>query len=310
MVLHAPASVSSTASTRAGSPSVLTTIVPISGSLIRRRSSASSSSRNARSGQKRSPAAMMPRALMAATRSGARTVSVATRLSRSMSSVDGTSSEPRSSVDLGIERPKRDAWACAGRSDIARELLRARRPTRSLNWLVGYTASTRRHSTARLPLIPSATVPKKSARSRRTLRLSTTRVSPPVPGQDSKQRRFRQADSGVSVVHEEDLVAGERQLVSAARADAVDRGQELDAGMLARVLDREPGFVRELAEVHLPRMRRSAQHEDVRAGAEDALLEAGDDDRVQLPDARSAGAGPRQPARCRRRDRTEFSFSR
>ena len=36
-------------------------------------------------------------------------------------------------------------------------------------------------------------------------------------------------------------------------------------------------------------MRRSAQHEDVRAGAEDALLEAGDDDRVHLrmlePDA-------------------------
>jgi hypothetical protein len=51
-----------------------------------------------------------------------------------------------------------------------------------LNRLVGYTASTKRHSTARLPFTPSATVLKKSATSRRTCRLSTTRVRPPVPG--------------------------------------------------------------------------------------------------------------------------------
>ena len=35
---------------------------------------------------------------------------------------------------------------------------------------------------ARLPLMPSASVVNRSARSRRTLRLSTSRVSPPVPG--------------------------------------------------------------------------------------------------------------------------------
>ena len=100
--------------------------------------------------------------------------------------------------------------------------------------------------------------------------------------QDAQQRRLRQADRGIPVVHQQDLVAGERQLVAAAGADAVDRGEELEAGVLAGVLDREPCFVGELAEVHLPRVRRSAQHEDVRAGAEDALLEAGDDDRVDL----------------------------
>ena len=48
--------------------------------------------------------------------------------------------------------------------------------------------------------------------------------------------------------------------------------------MRAGVFNRQPGFVGELAEVHLPRVRRAAQHEDVRAGAEDALLQAGDDD--------------------------------
>ena len=42
---------SSAASTFAASPAVLTTTVPMCGSLTRRRSSASSSSRNARSGQ-------------------------------------------------------------------------------------------------------------------------------------------------------------------------------------------------------------------------------------------------------------------
>ena len=53
-------------------------------------------------------------------------------------------------------------------------------------------------------------------------------------------------------------------------------------GVRARVLDRQPRLVGELAEVHLPRVRRAAQHEDVGAGAEDALLQAGDDDGVDF----------------------------
>ena len=51
-----------------------------------------------------------------------------------------------------------------------------------MNVLRGAMESTSFHSTAWRPLTPSARVAKTSARSRRTWRLSTTRVSPPVPG--------------------------------------------------------------------------------------------------------------------------------
>jgi hypothetical protein len=46
----------------------------------------------------------------------------------------------------------------------------------------GTISSTRRQSSARLPRTPSSVVQNRSARSRRTLRLSVRRVSPPVPG--------------------------------------------------------------------------------------------------------------------------------
>src|SRR5262249_58493946 len=54
--------------------------------------------------------------------------------------------------------------------------------TASVNRERGTTSSTRPQSTARRPFTPSSVVQKKSARSRRTFRLSTNRVSPPVPG--------------------------------------------------------------------------------------------------------------------------------
>src|SRR5205823_618106 len=50
----------------------------------------------------------------------------------------------------------------------------------------GTTSSTSPHSTARWPLTPSSVVQKTSARSRRTRRLSTSRVSPPVPGRTAR----------------------------------------------------------------------------------------------------------------------------
>ena len=46
----------------------------------------------------------------------------------------------------------------------------------------GTTSSTSRHSTALIPRMPSSMEQNTSARSRRTLRLSVTRVRPPVPG--------------------------------------------------------------------------------------------------------------------------------
>jgi len=58
----------------------------------------------------------------------------------------------------------------------------ARAATASSNFEPATTSSTSRHSTARLPLTPSSVVQNTSAWSRRTLRLSATRVRPPVPG--------------------------------------------------------------------------------------------------------------------------------
>jgi ureidoacrylate peracid hydrolase len=52
-----------------------------------------------------------------------------------------------------------------------------------------YSKSTNRHSSACRPLTPSVFVENQSARSRRTLRLSTTRVRPPVPGSTAAPRR-------------------------------------------------------------------------------------------------------------------------
>ena len=71
--------------------------------------------------------------------------------------------------------------APAGRSDLAANSF-ARFATVSSSLEPGTTSSTSRQSTARLPLMPSSVVQKTSAWSRRTLRLSVTRVSPPVPG--------------------------------------------------------------------------------------------------------------------------------
>ncbi len=63
----------------------------------------------------------------------------------------------------------------------------ARAATRSPNTLRGATASTRRQSTACRPLMPSVRVANTSARSRRTQRLSTRRVRPPVPGRTARR---------------------------------------------------------------------------------------------------------------------------
>ena len=128
----------------------------------------------------------------------------------------------RVAVDRRRQRAERDAGPDAGRSDFAAKRLRARLATASWNLLVGYTASTKRHSTARLPRTPSVSVLKSSARSRRTLRLSTTRVRPPVPGSTPSSGVSGKPDRRAAIVDQENLVARQRQLVAAAGADAVD----------------------------------------------------------------------------------------
>jgi hypothetical protein len=50
-------------------------------------------------------------------------------------------------------------------------------------------------------------------------------------GQHAQQRHLGQADGAAAVVDQDDLVAGQRQLVAAAGAGAVDGGEELQAAV-------------------------------------------------------------------------------
>ena len=177
-------------------------------------------------------------------------------------------------------RGGRRARRWAGRS--GRRGPSARSRTTSAKRERGASASTSPHSTAWRPLLPSVRVAKTSARSRRTWRLSTTRVSPPVPGSTASSGTSGQRDGGGQVVDEDDLVAGQRQLVATARRGAV-HGRDPDlAGVRRGVLDAVAGLVGELAEVDLVVVRRPGQHLDVRPGAEHLLDAAGEHDGVDL----------------------------
>src|SRR5204863_5730547 len=101
-------------------------------------------------------------------------------------------------------------------------------------------------------------------------------------GQHAKQRRLRQADGRIAIVDEKNVVARERQLVAAAGANAVERREKTQSRLRAGVFEGEPRLVGVFAEVDLPAVARLAQHHDVRAGAEHAILEAGDYDRVNF----------------------------
>ena len=90
-------------------------------------------------------------------------------------------------------------------------------------------------------------------------------------GKHPQERHFGQRDGRTAVVGQQDAVAGERQLVAAPGRRAAHRAEVALAGVLAGVLDRQPGLVRELAEVHLQLVRGGAEHADVGAGAEDAV---------------------------------------
>jgi hypothetical protein len=102
-------------------------------------------------------------------------------------------------------------------------------------------------------------------------------VRPPVPGSTASSGTSGKDRRG-AVVDQDDLVAGEGELVAATRRGAVDGREELQARPLTRIFDRVPRLVGELAEVHLPGVARGAEHVDVGAGAEHPLLAAADDD--------------------------------
>ncbi len=88
----------------------------------------------------------------------------------------------------------------------------ARSRTVSSNRRGGASSSTSRHSTAVRPLTPSGRVAKTSARSLRVPRLSTTRVSPPVPGSTPSS-----GTSGSATVEE---LSSTRTMWSQARASS------------------------------------------------------------------------------------------
>ena len=154
----------SSSSTACRSPFVFRTQSPMSSWFCRRSRIARSSSRARRSGYQSAL-----RSSLAA--SGPFTVRVAVRVSRSIwtsirrlspSGVRATPCPPGRSESLASSR--------------------ARAFTISANCCGFAMWSTRRHCFARSARTPSAVVQNTSARSRRTLRLSTRRVSPPVPG--------------------------------------------------------------------------------------------------------------------------------
>ena len=122
-------------------------------------------------------------------------------------------------------------------------------------------------------------------------------------GQHREQRQFRQRHRRRAVVDQDDVVGGERQLVAAAGRGAVDHADGLEARVLARILDAVSRLVGELAEVDLVGVRRAREHADIGTGAEHARLAASAAAPPSPADARSAAAGWRRRARCRRRDR-------
>ncbi len=98
----------------------------------------------------------------------------------------------------------------------------------------------------------------------------------------AEQRHLGQAHRGGTIVDQQDLVAGQRQLVAAAGTGAVDRGEKADAVVRAGVLHAVARLVGELAEVDLPGVACAPEHGDVGAGTEQSLARAGDDHAVHL----------------------------
>ena len=95
---------------------------------------------------------------------------------------------------------------------------------------------------------------------------------PAGAGQHREQRQFRQRHRSRAVVHQHDVVGGERQLIAAAGRGAVDGADGFEPGMLAQILDAVAGLVGELAEVDLVGVGGAGQHADIGAGAEHPRL--------------------------------------
>jgi hypothetical protein len=95
---------------------------------------------------------------------------------------------------------------------------------------------------------------------------------PAGAGQHGKQRHLGKRHAGRAVVGQNDVVGGQRQLVSAAGRGAVDGADPALAGMVAGILHGIAGLVGELAEIDLVAVAGAGQHADIGAGREDAGL--------------------------------------
>jgi hypothetical protein len=120
---------------------------------------------------------------------------------------------------------------------------------------------------------------------------------PPGAGQDAEQRQLGEGDGAAAIVDQQDVVGRQGELIATTTGGAVQRGQRLQAGVLAGLLQVEPRLVRELAEVHLEGVRRLPEHHDVGARAEDPLQGSREDQAAHL------GMGEAQVLqRCRQLD--------
>ena len=244
---------SSAASTAPGRRAVRSTQVPISGSLKRRCRIASSSSRHAASSHASAPAATSSSAVGGLWPAGRTVIRRRHELGRCRRrrgrSVDrGRPHRRRSTPASGASGHAGPRGGPVRRGGPGRGSLRGRPAS---NAAPGRDRVDQPPLDGLLALDALGRVANTSARSRRTWRLSTTRVSPPVPGSTAEQRHLGQRDRRGPVVDEHDLVAGQRQLVAAAGRGAVDRGDPRLARVGGGVLDAVAGLVGELAEVHL-----------------------------------------------------------
>ena len=96
-------------------------------------------------------------------------------------------------------------------------------------------------------------------------------------GQDRQQRDLRQGNRRVAVVDQDDVVGGQRQLVTAPGRRAVQRGKVDLTGIFAGILQRIARLVGELAEIHLVGMGGGTQHPNVGACAEHSDLAGSQD---------------------------------
>jgi len=105
---------------------------------------------------------------------------------------------------------------------------------------------------------------------------------PAGSGENAEQGKLGEADGGGAVVDKHNLVAGEGKFIAAASRGAIERGEEFEAGVGAGVFDAIARFVGEFAEIDFPGVRGKAEHVNVGAGTEDAVLGAGDDHRADF----------------------------